>query len=756
MSSAWPPPAPLSRPPRPARAMPDLDAHRLSSWPYPASRPDLFSSPPRSSSPPRTPPYYTKQAYDHAHIHSGSSLSPRADFRTAADDFEEPRAPWYSKPTPSTYIKSRLQTPASLMHQSTYTRYSVLSDFDASDCSEGLEPNFDDIRSDIPARTQRRPPSPFLDSRDDGADEGPGFSFSELGIRSMCFRTSAERGRWRTDPLPFQRSSVPLIRKSAPAADSATDILITSRPISEPAPAIPTSAQPAKPSEQDDIVHGVPSVDPSSVALSSFTTSPVLDLVDTLPPLTSDRDSSMDADEVLTPSSPLPPSSPPPLSPAVSAVHLPTVSISPTHSSPSSPIIAPSSPLSPISSEIGEEDAQELIPTKETTTAQEAESNLSPVEANAMSVSACCLFQFVLVYVFSRCQNPASTPRLQGHALSSCTPSHLIKLDPPESRSQAVDSCPEHIPSPPPDIAEGLPETPVSPATEVIPDQGQSATCPGDCPPPTLPKTANPVFHGPIDDEVLHPSDPNCNTELSVTSKSKRPSEILGPVSDDGPERKRMKFSDDDKISCSSNSEEPHEEMKSSAGVKKPSNPSRSEKANSTAARRRKRKSKYVVEESESESSSESSSSRPASPVPPRLICSDGIWRDRNGIAEADAEICGMIIEGMATSRASSLPISQICKIILQSRPSMRAEREEEEWCDVFCRILQSGVSGQGSGVFGKVDSSYKVSPSHATCFPIVDEWCFGRMIVNPRRRLDGFMFLKWTAIKNEQRLYGV
>lgn len=107
----------------------------------------------------------------------------------------------------------------------------------------------------------------------------------------------------------------------------------------------------------------------------------------------------------------------------------------------------------------------------------------------------------------------------------------------------------------------------------------------------------------------------------------------------------------------------------------------------------------------------------------------DNIARDPNGIPLADSEICGMIIEGMATSRASSLPISQICKIVLQSQPAMR-EKSEKEWGSVFERVLRSGSRvlsgdftcggkagkrvgkggfGKGSGVFEKVDSSYKV-----------------------------------------------
>jgi hypothetical protein len=73
-----------------------------------------------------------------------------------------------------------------------------------------------------------------------------------------------------------------------------------------------------------------------------------------------------------------------------------------------------------------------------------------------------------------------------------------------------------------------------------------------------------------------------------------------------------------------------------------------------------------------------------------------------------------MIIEGLATSRASSLPISSLYKIVMQNRPSMKEERSEKEWYHVFERVLQSGVAGHGSGVFGKVDSSYKVCNSES------------------------------------------
>ena len=72
-------------------------------------------------------------------------------------------------------------------------------------------------------------------------------------------------------------------------------------------------------------------------------------------------------------------------------------------------------------------------------------------------------------------------------------------------------------------------------------------------------------------------------------------------------------------------------------------------------------------------------------------------------------EIRGMLIECMATSRASCLPISSLYKSVMECRPSLKAQRSEEEWIKVFQKALRSGEAGRGSGVFGKVESSFKV-----------------------------------------------
>lgn len=118
-----------------------------------------------------------------------------------------------------------------------------------------------------------------------------------------------------------------------------------------------------------------------------------------------------------------------------------------------------------------------------------------------------------------------------------------------------------------------------------------------------------------------------------------------------------------------------------------------------------------------------------------------------------NAEICGMLIETMALSRASSLPLSSLYKMVMQTQPSLRSQRSEQEWLIVFARVLQEGEAGHGSGVFGKVESSGKV------CFLIyildlaffIDH-CSNRMILIDHWRPSGFMFLNKIRTKNEQR----
>ena len=91
--------------------------------------------------------------------------------------------------------------------------------------------------------------------------------------------------------------------------------------------------------------------------------------------------------------------------------------------------------------------------------------------------------------------------------------------------------------------------------------------------------------------------------------------------------------------------------------------------------------------------------------------------------AALHAQICGLLIETMAMSRASSLPVSSLFKLVMQDQPSLKAQRSEKEWMGIFDAVLHAGEAGRGSGVFGKVESSGKV------CFFLVSvlwrSFCF-------------------------------
>ncbi|KAJ7925818.1 hypothetical protein B0H13DRAFT_1973476 [Mycena leptocephala] len=76
---------------------------------------------------------------------------------------------------------------------------------------------------------------------------------------------------------------------------------------------------------------------------------------------------------------------------------------------------------------------------------------------------------------------------------------------------------------------------------------------------------------------------------------------------------------------------------------------------------------------------------------------------------ELDPELCGMLIECMATSRASSLPMSTLYRTVMQSYPSLKSRGTEHECLEIMERVLEGGtVAGGGSGVFGKVQRNGK------------------------------------------------
>nr|GAT57447.1 predicted protein [Mycena chlorophos] len=74
-------------------------------------------------------------------------------------------------------------------------------------------------------------------------------------------------------------------------------------------------------------------------------------------------------------------------------------------------------------------------------------------------------------------------------------------------------------------------------------------------------------------------------------------------------------------------------------------------------------------------------------------------------LPEIDPELCGMLIECLATSRASSMPMSALFKSIMKSYPSVKSRGTEDECLLLMERVLENGTrAAGGSGVFGKVE----------------------------------------------------
>lgn len=787
-----------------------------------------------SSSPPSSPliPGHSakKVSYDYAHVCSSPQLDPGTIYSSRADSYEDSHGLWpHRLAAPHTHVKFQLYPASAYLPRKSFTYRYRYNPAPSPDCSEGTDTGFDDgIRSGH---------LDYLSDQDDQMEDG--FSFSELGIPTISFRTSAERGRWKTDPIP-QRSLPPKIYESA------TNEQLTGRiPTSEITPSIPTPTCPSRPDKQkqrDPKPEVISSVLPSPAPTSPLVLSGRgMGEESELPPLTSDRDSSMDVDEpvseLLTPSSPLPPSSSPspfPSSPACSPLLKPAntatnaayaqtrMEVPPT-SALSSPVSSPpaysppflSSPLSPISSEIGEDSdidvrGKQIVllgaNQQETGSCDDVDvvvaqgpsmdQQTKPSSISVRTIAVPYIKRNLVMAHLSRQQESNLTPTLHAcdHSLT-CTQSQstggegsIMKSLPTQVDAQVVTS---QLPYP-----GGLSCQSVKCTKSEEREEGTLTSIRECWAEPVKRPSSSPV---PVFDQQLPPSLSSAAAAAITTTFSEltaaasiiplgsksMTSGINGDEDEDDPAYKILETSEDVFLTAGSSIisreftsvpvvEEEQEEVIVNAKRKVSTSvtqkrwrkgPTSSQNlANSaplshdnttdlTETRMKKpaqqrRKRKYIIEESSSPPSNSNSDSDSDAVYTHSLkaksaktgrserhltghtyLDDDGIPRDSNGVPLADSEICGMIIEGMATSRASSLPISQICRIVLQSRPAMK-QKSEKEWGTVFERVLRSGSRvlvddsgcggkagkrvekgrfGNGSGVFGKVDSSYRV-----------------------------------------------
>ena len=283
------------------------------------TQPVLSSPPPDSSSPPRTPVSIT--AHDHPDIQSSPTSETEAFHRCAFGLIDEPSPFW--KPH---------QAPFPTKKQSHPTLPSFNSNFPDSAYRQSISlsshPRFASFHHK-PSNDPYSPYSPvFYDSEEEEKHDEEGYSFVEEDVRTTFFRISAERGRWRYDPIPIKTEPRSHLRQSAPTSSppQIQGFHRNPRPGSEPALSTTRLPSPIESRELHFEQTGIPSYGVENAVIDP--PSPP-HYHPSLPSLTSDSE----ADH--GPLSPLPPSSPP-LS-SYSAPNSPMRPISPVSFAPISP-----------------------------------------------------------------------------------------------------------------------------------------------------------------------------------------------------------------------------------------------------------------------------------------------------------------------------------------------------------------------------------------------------------------------------------
>ena len=270
------------------------------------------SSPPLSSSPPMTP-YSTRHARSDALIRSSPEIGSDTLFHGGREHMNDPPSAW--GPRYSSYgFPERAFTPLKHDYFSTHS-YPFSSEFDVSEYSEEVDHEIPEVDSEHTSDSAPGRNSVFFsDTEEEENHWSDGFSFGHSGYRTTFFRTSDERGRWRSHPIPL---------KSTPLVQARNSVCIQSRPPtpvlvdstrtnSEPAPSTVTGLGfSVEPDQHDNLCDedGPLPIMPENMRELQLEAEP-----HTMPSLTSDWESMPDIDgdrhEYERPSSPLPPSSP--------------------------------------------------------------------------------------------------------------------------------------------------------------------------------------------------------------------------------------------------------------------------------------------------------------------------------------------------------------------------------------------------------------------------------------------------------------
>ncbi|KAJ3502910.1 hypothetical protein NLJ89_g8674 [Agrocybe chaxingu] len=721
------------------------------------------SSPLRSSSPPSTP-YISRHAHNYAYIRSSPEIEPDYGYSSVGGYLESSSSPWdYNYSSRGTSKVSRAEDPfprrASI---STAGDYPPSSDFDVSEFSDHDLPDVDSepASDSAPAEnagTVSDSEGGNAEGQDDDEDANL-FSFSSNSYRSTFFRTSAERGQWKYDPIPFKPKSVPSLlqtRKSVPTLSRVPTPTLANptRPISEPAPSTPAEnafvpSTTTPPDQPDPPMKTTP---PETIpAPTPSTAEDQLDSPNTVPSLSSDRESSTDADDHEMPASPLPPSSPP-LSPMSFSVSIMSRSVSPLSFAPESPAMRSSSPLSELSDDEEDEEPQPVpAPTLAPVTVSNVFKLLNPVDDDDVtmrkpasnSAPASTSEQTVPAHEGSvRPANEAPCGTIL-HTKSSLASQDILHSE-AKPHPFAIDSIP--IPPSVSTLSEGDHETESlpfdsKPSQDIVMDSDviavpsfvqQESTPAGKHDSMEVDSKATPS--GATDnagDKHVVPVPPNSPTD-NVHRPSSEPDSGPSSASDtkdqkdqvpvkekrknqpspDGPTMKKRKTEPRDRVSSpgSSLSPEPEEQPKKTkskaAGKRKaqpqqddgaedatseptpPPKEKRRKKSDPEGSSTSKRTAKSHRSKTRAPSSSYHGSDDESEPIDPPLD---------PGAAALHATVCGMVIETMAMSRASSLPVSVIYKMVMSEQPGLKEQRTEREWIKIFDRVLRDGEAGRG------------------------------------------------------------
>ncbi|KAJ2919968.1 hypothetical protein MD484_g492, partial [Candolleomyces efflorescens] len=667
----------------------------LSSWSSRSSNPlALSSSPARSSSPPRTP-YSSRDGERYTYIQSSPTLSHPFDLphlQTHSDD-----------PTPWGYKYSRNPLPYKRTHPSTVSERPSLH-YDAYDLPPSSEMDIEDIDDsalslpEIDSETTSDS-SPghgsfyFSDSEEeegfDGGENDGALSFAYESLRSTSFRVSSERGQWKNDPLALKptvtsnlparmRHSLPILSHPSPEKPS-----LSSRPVSEPLPQTSSEKQftgVETEHDQSDTAQlpgdetglaGTQSPHPSSPSAQGR-------------PITPEPSSAPEY------SSPLPPSSPL-LSPMSGCVSAMSRSVSPLSLPPSSPVLGPSSSftsevcatLSSHEEASHDDSIDDLLDPRSSSIHNDDPSAMSVEETvpHAVTSSSAPLPQpgrdpQIDVEQSSTTSDDLSSSAFDAGTTTNTIPSNaavdrvLRPISPTPSSSQQRSTSPnENVGS---RKSSGKPKLKGKDAGDALKDQDENI----------------------VDSSSSQPTERKKAPSKSKVSKAaKRKADSLEDSLPDVPPKKRQQIN---AVASSSSLKVNSEESKEDADEEHDDLPQAEHESSSKGRTKRSTKGSGRM-------SKKDRAAQLFALESPQKGGSNELVPE-----EGDSEIEGMIIECMATSRASSMPVSMLTRSVLQAHPNLKGERTEKEWRKVLCRVLVNGTAGRGSGIFGKVDSSGK------------------------------------------------